>query len=253
MCVDDFARTVQFVRGVDRAVRELKESVGTRPVEVLYAGCGPLAPLAVPLMSRFGPHHARFTLLDIHDSSIHAVESLIKTLSLENCVANLQIADASLYTTTAKPDLIVIEMLRAALQSEPQVAVTRNLLRQAPDAVLIPQQVRVDLTLVDPRREHSTDGAPLQRDRVSIATVFRVAKETCDLPAVTVTLPDFDTTRYQPMLTTTIEIYQGIQLSDYDSGITLPKTLSALPAPGDTVEFSYETGSDPRVKMTGVS
>lgn len=47
MCVDDFARTVQFLRGTLAAVADLRSTVIERAVRVLYAGCGPWAALAV--------------------------------------------------------------------------------------------------------------------------------------------------------------------------------------------------------------
>src|SRR5688500_17471028 len=39
MCVDDFARTVQFIRGAHAAIRDLQLTINDRPILVLYAGC----------------------------------------------------------------------------------------------------------------------------------------------------------------------------------------------------------------------
>ena len=39
-------------------------------VEVLYAGCGPFAPLFLPLTTALAPGLARFTLLDLHPRSV---------------------------------------------------------------------------------------------------------------------------------------------------------------------------------------
>ena len=50
-CVLDFARTVTFMRGVHAAVAEARRRFPGTPVEILYAGCGPLAPLALPVVT----------------------------------------------------------------------------------------------------------------------------------------------------------------------------------------------------------
>ena len=62
-------------------------------------------------------------------------------------------------------------------------------------------------------------------------------------------MPDFDPSNYVPTLLTTIEVYRGIKLSDFDSGITLPKKISPTPAPGETIELVYEMGSNPRLTI----
>src|SRR5687768_18333999 len=38
MCVDDFARTVQFIRGTHEAIHDLRRTSDDRPVRALYAG-----------------------------------------------------------------------------------------------------------------------------------------------------------------------------------------------------------------------
>ncbi|MBA3350936.1 MAG: hypothetical protein H0U23_00670, partial [Blastocatellia bacterium] len=69
MCVDDFARTVQFIRGPHAAIQAVRTKASDRPVRVLYAGCGPWAPLAIPLMTIFAPRDLHFSLIDIHCDS----------------------------------------------------------------------------------------------------------------------------------------------------------------------------------------
>ena len=251
MCVDDFARTIQFLRGTNAAVEDLRERVGRRPVEILYAGCGPWAPLAVPLMSKYSANEVRFTLLDIHEQSIQSVGSLIECLGFDDRVAKLETADASNYLIDSPPDLIVVEMLRPTLKSEPQVAVTGHLRKQAPNAVMIPKLVCVDLALVNSSRELSVSEAEPSRDRIVLRRVFELDTKT--LPAtddhpVRVTLPEFDASRYCPMLLTTVEVFQGLRLADYDSGITLPMKLPGI-GPKDTAEFTYEVCGDPHLAI----
>jgi hypothetical protein len=156
-----------------------------------------------------------------------------------------------------------MEIMQACLESEPQVAIARQLLKQAPHAVLIPEEVRIELTLVDTSREFDLDGLErnrdiIQRDRIPVASVFVVNRETvkswdgnCSnrLTASTVRMPDPLEQRYQPMLFTVIRIYKNHVLKDYDSGLTCPRTPSIDGAikPGDTIQFYYELGSRPRL------
>lgn len=66
----DFKRTAAFLLGLESAIRAALSGFDERPVHVLYAGCGPLAPLAICLMPRFPPAEVQFTLVDVHDASI---------------------------------------------------------------------------------------------------------------------------------------------------------------------------------------
>ncbi len=255
MCLDDFARTVQFIRGSHAAIADHREKNGDRPVRVLYAGCGPWAPLAIPLMTVFGTDDVQFGLLDIHEPSVRSVERIINALGLTNYVEDLATGDACSYRIdpSRQPDVIVIEMLRAALESEPQVAVAMNLLGQAPESVMIPEEVRIDLALVDGSREFSFENEIPNRERIHLGTVIKLDQETIKsdtlFSPVVIQLPEFDELRYRPMLLSTVKVYGEIQLMDYDSGITCPKyiTVDRELRSGDRLEFVYEGGSHPRI------
>ncbi|PYS99402.1 MAG: hypothetical protein DMF63_12360 [Acidobacteria bacterium] len=253
MCVDDFARTVQFLRGVHEAIVDKLSAGATEPVRVLYAGCGPWAPLAIPLMSLFSGDEVSFTLLDLHGESLRSVESIISSLDVGDRVEKLESVDASLFVIdpVRKPDLIVVEMLRAALESEPQIAVVTNLHAQAAAALLIPEKLTIELALVNRSNEFSPDEEVPERDRILVDTVLRFDRDTLGtgLVPAAVTIPDFDSSRYQPMLLTTVQVYGNHILRDYDSGITCPKKLHAprSPQPGDKIEFTYQLGNSPRL------
>ena len=265
ICAEDFVRTIQFIRGTHAAIVDIRKRCPDRPARVLYVGCGPYAPLVVPLMAIFSPAEATFSLLDIHPESIKSAKSVVAALGLAACVANFETLDAASYRICPdrQPDILLMEIMRACLESEPQVALTRHLLLQAPNAIMIPEEVRIDLALVDLSCEFDLDGpklnrASIQRDRISLASVFAVNRETVDLwksnrsnrlPAAAVQLPASIEQRHQPMLFTKIRVYQDHILKDYDSGLTCPKTLT-IKGPirsGDTIQFHYELGSHPRL------
>lgn len=265
MCADDFRRTIEFIRGTHAAIVDIRKRFPDRPAQILYIGCGPYATLAIPLMTVFSPTEASFTLLDIHPESIESAKSIVDTLGLAGCGVNFETMDAGAYMVCPgrPPDVILLEIMQACLESEPQVAITRHLLQQAANAILIPEEVRIDLTLVDPTREFGLasleqHGGPPQRDRIPVASVFIVNRDTVDswkdncsnrLPASAVRIPDSIEPRYQAMLFTNIRVYQNHILKDYDSGLTCPRIFSSEGEirAGDTIHFHYELGARPRL------
>ena len=270
MCADDFVRTIEFIRGTHAAIVDIRKRYPDRPTRVLYAGCGPFATLAVPLMAIFSPKEAAFTLLDIHPESIESAKSIVITLGLDDCIASFETMDAGSYSIDPDqpPDVILMEIMQACLEAEPQVAITRHLLPQAPNAILIPEEVRIELTLVDPSREFDLEGlernrGDIQQDRIPVASVFVVNRETVTswesnrsnrLRGSTLRIPDSVEQRYQPMLFTNIRVYQNHILKDYDSGLTCPRVLSiegAIKA-GNTIQFNYELERQPRLKVNCV-
>jgi len=271
MCADDFVRTIEFIRGTHAAIVDIRKQFPDRAARVLYIGCGPYATLAVPLMSFFSSAEVIFTLLDIHPESIASAKTIIETLELCESVLSYEVMDAASYRVAPDqhPDVILIEIMQACLESEPQVAITRHLLNQAPDAILLPEEVRVDLLLVDPSHEFNTtelemNRSSIQRDRVFVGSVFVVNKETVSLwdknanhrlLASTVQIPGMLEQRYQLMLFTVIGIYGRHVLSDYDSGLTCPKllTIEGDFQAGDEIQFYYELGRHPHLTGTNMA
>lgn len=265
MCADDFVRTIEFIRGTHAAIVDIRKRFPDRPARILYAGCGPYAILSLPLMAVFSSTEAVFTLLDVHSESIDSAKSIVEKLRLNDSVTCYETVDAGSYRVCPdqSPDIILMEIMQACLESEPQVAISRHLLKQAKHAILIPEEVRIDLTLVDASHEFNMDVIkqnrdPKQRDRVPIASVFVVNRETVDswdsnfsnrLPASAVRTPESLEQRYQLMIFTTIRVYGNHILKDYDSGLTCPKPLSIEDEikPGDTIQFHYELGSHPHL------
>lgn len=265
MCVGDFARTTQFIRGTHAAITELRQQIQHRPVRILYAGCGPHAALVLPLLAVFSRHEAVFTLLDIHPESIRSAKSSVEQLGLADSVAGFETGDAGTFCINPNepPDIILMELMQACLESEPQVAVSRHLLGQAPDAVLIPEEVRVSLVLLDPTQNFLTAGLEsnqgvLRNNRITVAPVFVLNREvakswnhSCSdrIPASTIRMPESWASQYQPFLSTEIRIYKDHFLRDRESGLTCPRLLHLDDsiAPGVTIDFVYELGDHPQL------
>ncbi len=179
MCAEDYVRTAVFIRGLYDAVQDIRRRESDRPIRILYAGSGPYATLAMPLMSVLPIEEVRFEILDLHRESIESVKSLVKGLELSEYISNYEVIDAGLkqISTEEPPDIIVLELMTACLEREPQVAITRHLLQQAPDAIIVPESITIDARLINFGREF-TSHAPkqtsdkFQREQISLEKVI---------------------------------------------------------------------------------
>ncbi len=260
-CTLDFARTAQFLRGVHRAVRVAQARFPERPVEILYAGCGPFAPLAIPLMTQFTADEVRFTLLDIHQRSLEAARHLVRTLNFDDWVREFVEADATSYRHPAQQPLhiLITETMQRALIKEPQVEVTLNLAPQLePGGILIPERITVDACLYDPATEFQTVSTTntvqaVERVRIGLGTLLDLSLDSVPhllrdgLPGVHVVVPVAGSMDLKMMLRTRVTVFESYSLGDYDAGITCPhrnKELDGL-QPGSALVFSYRMGSEP--------
>jgi len=265
MCMDDYVRTIEFVRGAHAAIIDLRKQFPARSLRFLYAGCGPNAILALPLMAMFPSDEVNFTLLDIHPDSIQSAKTVIKALELDRGMARFEVVDATSYRINPElpPDVILVETMRGALEAEPQVAITRHLFQQCPGAVLLPEEVRVDLVLVNPSKEFDLESqSSPQRDRIPLGPVFVLNRESLKsweadcgtlLPGLSVRLPDPLESRFEPMLLMTVRVYRNHILKDYDSGLTCPRRpqIEGRFKSGDHIQFRYELGNRPRLVGKG--
>ncbi len=265
MCAGEFQRTVIFLRGLHDAIASVIEATSPEPVRVLYAGSGPYATLAVPLMTVFPPEAVRFTILDIHPTSIEHVKSLVRRLGLADSVDAYAVADACDYTIPgdAIPHIILSETMGTALEKEPQVAIMRHLLRQAPDAIIVPESVRVDAFLVDTSKEIDVivpegegPSSKSQPNRIPVGPVFELNTETIQswtslsgdrLPAAAIDIPAPPEPLYRPYLFTTITTHGKHLLRTHDCSLT---GIREIPGSDDdsaerSLQFHYRLGTAP--------
>lgn len=259
MCAEDLGRTVVFIRGLHDAVHDQVHRSPGPPTRVLYCGCGPYALLALPLMATAPLGEVRFTLLDIHEQSVDSARALIDKLGYSDCVSGYEVTDAGRYQIPPNeaPDVIIMEIMNACLEKEPQVPITRHLLGQVPQARLVPESVRVEARLVNLSHEFSAVDQPQRRrDRISLGTVFELSAETVEawshlgndrLPASSIEIPANLEDCYAPMLFTIVQVHGDWSLSDYDSGLTVPRPLPFIGpvAAGGRIDFHYRLGHNP--------
>lgn len=265
MCIREPFRTLAFIRGLNEAIGDALRP--DRPVRVLYAGCGPYALLALPLMTLRSPEEARFTLLDTHQECLDRAMALIDSFGLAGHLDGGLCADAARYRVPPdrKPDVIVSETMAVCLHNEPQVAIARNLLAQVPDARMVPQSVSVEACLLNWSREHILmpadyvgDFPEPDRDRIMLGKVFELDAanilgwegiEGDRLPAGRVRIPSRPASHYRPQLLTRIAVYGETRLQDYDCSLTVPQQLPGRPkfAGGEALQFHYQLGAHPEL------
>lgn len=276
-CVLDGRRTSAFLRGLHAAVLEARTRFPGAPTEILYAGCGPFAPLAVPLTTRFSPAEIRFTLLDVHQRSLDAARRVFQALGRSAFVRDYVRCDAAAYGVDAAhpTHVVVVEAMLAALEREPQVAITMNLAPQlCPGGIFLPERITVDCCLGDLAKEYPA--GPVEAGagdsasagigggvRIDLGRVFELTAAGCSgLSAsadgdgqggtsaarkVLLEVPAELEGERDVMLLTAITVFDAIALDEGESGLTTPRILFDLGKVrgGEVLEFGYHPGGTP--------
>ena len=256
-CLLDFARTAAFVRGTEAALSAALARFPERPIDMLYAGCGPFAPFALMLATRFDPAQVRVTLLDVNLRSLECARGLFEIFGLPDFVREYACADATTYVWPRELPLHVMltETMQRALEKEPQAAISLNLAQQLSDGgILVPERIAVDLCLYDPAREFpvaNPDGTYEDtRLRLSLGTLLELTAESArklaregDYPVAALDVPA-DARHLPAMLRTTIVVFGDHVLGEYASGITAPLHLRDL-AGARRIRARYGGGPQP--------
>jgi hypothetical protein len=155
-CLLDYARTMAFARGVNAAIRAARDRFPGERIEVLYAGSGPFAPLALLQTQAFAAEQVRFTLIDAHRPALDCVAGIVSKLGLDAYIEEPVHADAAAWTPAGgkRYHVVVAEVMQRALKVEPQVAVTLNLsphLRAG--GFLVPERIDLSLCMLNPGTE----------------------------------------------------------------------------------------------------
>jgi hypothetical protein len=173
--------------------------------------------------------------------------------------------------------VVVVEAMQAALEKEPQVAITMNLASQlCPGGIFLPERITIDCCLCDLTKEFPSSPAEADaadalsrsggdRVRVNLGRVLELTAGNCHNllaagksdahggtslpPKILNVSEDVDGNVYL-MLSTTITVFDSIALDDYESGLTCPKILYDVGKMqgGKAVEFEYHLGDRPGFK-----
>lgn len=276
-CVKDYRRSIAFIRGTYAALKSLAQS-STRdtPIRILYAGCGPYATILLPLLPLFDSNQFSIQLLDIHQTSLDSVALLLKANNLHHYDVTLVCADACEYKAASTFDLVLLEVMQKALEQEPQVAATQNLVTQlAPAGYLIPKLIEVDLCLVnsDAVASRASRHTPLgyfdyekeafiiklkRLIALSLEDTLQQARtneraETSVLLLGSIKIPEIDNLHlFSPALFTRIQIFEHYCLEYYDSSLSLPSPCSELEplTVGQKFQASYSMSAYPKINWS---
>lgn len=247
-CVEDYLRTVSFIKGIYKALIKLLNDSSEKKINILYAGCGPYATLILPLLPLFDKERINAILIDINASSLESVENLISTIDLREY--NLQMIESNAITYNIpevfKVDLAISETMHYALIREPQVAISRNIIRQLPsNAIFIPQEIRIDFaysffdyepylrTVINEVKGYK-ELQPYP-NKVFVDRLFTINKEhfgrenhNSKIESAFYTLPATFESHPDLCLFTEITIFDDIELKTAESYITNPYCLVSL-------------------------
>jgi predicted RNA methylase len=258
-CIEDPVRTALFARGVWEAVQEATRRFSGDTIEVVYAGTGPFATLVLPVMALSAPERLRFTLIDIHETSIRCLRAVLSHFGFDAFVRELVNGDATTYVHP--PDLplhvVISETLQQALSVEPQVSITRQLAPQLiRGGLLVPEKITVDFVLDDPVIFRTTELDPEHKTRTAVGRVFTLDAGAGDLAVrdgiiplcefeIPAALPDS-----VPALLTEIHVFGDLVLRERDSGLTCPWPIKDVEVQeGERVSLYYELGPMPAIKF----
>lgn len=251
-CVDDALRTAMYARGLKAAVEEAHRRFPGTCIEVVYAGSGPFASLALPVMAVSSPDDVRFTLIDIHPQSLRCADAVLSHFGLSAFVRRMVAGDATMYEHPSDLPLhvIVSETLQEALQAEPQVPITRQLTPQlTPGGLLVPAEITVDLMLMERQIFTGLDGAP----PIPVARLMTLDKSFAELrerdgviPLVELQMPHVSE-RFMLAYVLEIGVFGPFRLAGRDCCLTFPVPIRELQdvSEGETISFGYQLGSRP--------
>lgn len=254
-CLLDLHRTHAFATGLAAAIQSKRTADNTRPVHVLYAGCGPFASLALPAMTMFSAEELQFTMLDLHAESTRAFSQIADAYRLTPFIRSLEVADATTYRLPqdVAVDVILIESMHRGLTKEAQVAIAMNLVGQAhDDVVVLPEKVELHAchaelgaNEVGPAgsifRLGSEPTFVLSRDAVRRWPEWDADAPIDTLPAESVTVPRSREPGERLAVATRIKVYENIWIEDYQSGLTHPDVFFRPPEinAGDEIQWIY--------------
>jgi len=260
MCINDIMRTKKFFDGLYLAVSEKLDSIGADPLHVVYAGTGPFATLALPLLYSFSSEQVQFTLLEVNERSYKNVIKTIRGLKADHYMRRILQTDAAEYILPAeKVDLLICETLQQALKNEPQVSIMLNLVPQlSPDAILVPQEIRLDAVLVDTRRRQRVkQGFAEEKYMEVLKEILVLNKDTTStfhragLPRTGIfasqelvkEFPELD-------IYTSLVIYRNIELLLDESPLTLPLKIKEVRITANLEgRFEYQFTPQPTMRF----
>lgn len=267
-CMREYMRTRQFIRGMVAAIDTARRRFPGNVIDVLYAGCGPFATLALPVCTQLDEGaQVRFTVIDIHQHSLDSVKALVGELGLERHIDSYYHGDACTYQPPRdkKFHILASETMQQMLGNEPQFAITAKLVPYLhPGGILVPERITVSCCLCagaqetrimeggSPSRVRKEEHMLLVLDKDTATTLYaqRQQYRMNDKPAlapVDVRFGAQDDLVKDVMLSTHIKVFSDIELDDYQCSLTTPYILfdQGKLKQDEPLQFQYQVSTLP--------
>lgn len=264
-CLDDSIRTIRFIKGIYKALQELKIKFKKERLKILYAGCGPLGTLIIPLLSLSESEKLGITFLDIHEKSVSSLKSIINYLGFQDFVINYCVNDATLYGKEGedKVHMVVTETMDKGLTKEPQVMITKNLISMLEEGgVLIPEEIKLTVGYSFLVNEKKYNGKKIISHQVSCADnkrnreLFTITKNTAFtegdfiFESEIVPIGVIDKEKPDVCIFTQVKIFDNEVLKSGESYITNPFSVWSLMAyKAKSYKLIYTTKEIPEWKV----
>jgi predicted RNA methylase len=262
LCIDDIIRTRQFMRGVDKAIKEKLSNNAS--LHILYAGTGPFATLLLPFILRYTNKQIKYTLLEINPLSFNALQKVFSKLGLENKNIHLVNEDATKYQIVGQlPDIIISETMQNALAKEQQVPIYLNLMEQSKeDTLFIPEKIKISIGL---KKEEISIEELEEKHYHKVEEVFELSNETLIYTRQTesktteeIVFPKVKTILQkesvigfnQIVFITEIDVYKDVKIKINESGLTTPiiiENISDAFTNTITINTQYKIGLEPKL------
>jgi len=256
-CLQDIARTRCFIQGIKQAIDDkLSENKGT--VEVLYAGTGPYGLLLLPLLLVYKNSPLSITLMDIHQTSIEAVNHIVETFELTSLINSIELTDATQWHPEKDVafDIIISETMKNALKKEPQIFIFAHLQQfLKPDGILIPEKVTLSAWLTHTGNETRKQmGESVDFSPIKISDFYQLNKKTAaqlnQQGIVNLNsewqLPSFSKKHRDLKFCTDIQVYQQHQLTEFQSDLTSNENFFDCKLQSNKrIKFEYKMKPEP--------
>lgn len=261
MCLKDQIRTKMFTKGVFRSIEKVRENT-SKAVQILYAGTGPYATLAILAMSHFEPAEVQFTLMEINSASLLSAKNVIEKLGFQHHVKEYLCADATKYRITSEQEfqIVISETMQRSLETEQQVPITINLMNQLPKStILIPESVSLTAALIDSAQLNRTfKGVEEHNVLLRLDTLFEINKTTAIdyrevqselkkkvyLNQTTIKIPSKINHFNLLAILTDITVLDDIRIKFNESGLTSPQFLQPVNC-DNKISFRYQISDHP--------
>ncbi|MGB1216683.1 MAG: hypothetical protein ACPG5P_02335 [Saprospiraceae bacterium] len=254
LCIKDISRTIKFVWGLDEAIQDSLKEKPKKPVKILYAGSGPFATLALPIMSRYSHKEVQFTFVEINPESVSFLNRTLSLLGFQKYCSKIIQEDATTVHLEEQYDILLSETMQYALLKEPQVSIALHLSQfLSPKGKLIPESIEVDLGLVNMkiRHEHSMTLDSQFEKKDYYLFLEKILHLNADFVKDFSKKSNFKNHKVDVgirnqssdnslCLMTKITTYNKHTIEHWDSGLTVPKTLAYSLSVNQPQRFSIQ-------------